>query len=593
MSLDQAPGTGGPRWLRGVLWSLLIAAGVYTLVRAVTLSVDTYDSHVYLYNASRLLGSPLAPLDDSRPWLLSVLHMPSVALARLFGPANVWLLRAPHLLNAAISLGAVAALIWLMRMVFPWWAALLGGVLFVANRCYVHYAANVLTDLGVTALCTLALALHLHGVKTRRARWFVLAGVTFGAAIGMKFTAPTFAITIAAVELGALVVFEPAPGRRFGRPRFRWDGRRAKWVAAEAAAVVATFVAIQVFVFTKLYGGLAWRRFQDAWSAAQKLRHTRYPGELWSDNVPMALTTMSAALLILCGLGLLVAARRPRRDDLPFAAGLAGVGGSMLFAIGHSEARYLLPVVPCVIYFALRAAEGAAALWERTRAGGARVLAGSAVAGVGLLVAGTVANGLAQVAEDHDPFFQKAFQGRAARALVAARPPGRPAFIMGYWHTLSPRLVGPVPQDEFWNTYHSSPFVFEYLFGEPFTLLPAHAGQYDAALDLLAHTVDGDALIRFDGVFYMTAGFPATPRAQQGFEVWKIHRKELPVENGRAIFPAGLSSEPWIMFWKTPEGAWSFFGLSTAKSGEPILMPPAAASTGAVTLLKIDIQRFD
>jgi hypothetical protein len=585
-----AAGDDVPRWLRLTLWSLLAAAAVYTVMRALALKVDLYDGYVYLYNATRLAGVPLARLDDSRPWLLSVLHLPVVALARLLGPANPWLLRGPHLLNAAISLGAVAALVWLMRMVFPRWVALLGGVLFVANRCYVHYAANVLTDLGVTGLCTLALALHLHAVRTRGARWFVLAGVTFGAAITMKFTAPTFAITIAAVELGALVVLEPAPGRRFGRPRFRWDGRRAGMVAAEVAAVVATFVAVQVFVFTRLYGGRAWRSFQEAWAAAQQLRHTRYPGELWSDNVPMAITTMSASLLILCGVGLIVAARRPRRDDLPFAAGLAGVGGSMLFAIGHSEARYLLPVVPCVIYFALRAAEGAAELWRGARPGATRAATGVAVGAVALLVGGTVANGLVQVADDHDPFFARDYQGRAGRALAAARPPGRPAFVMGYWHTLSAATPGPVPQDEFWNTYHSSPFVFEYLLGEPATLLPGHAGQYDAALDLLAQTKDGDALVRFDGGFFMTAGFPTTPRPNQGFEVWKIARKELPVENARATTPPG---GPWIMFWKAGPGAPSYFGISTATPGDPILLPPVAASADTVTLLRIDIQRFD
>lgn len=609
MSLDLAPGTGGPRWLRRVLWSLLIAAGVYTLVRAVTLTVDTYDSHVYLYNASRLLGSPLPPLDDSRPWLLSVLHMPTVAFARLFGPATTWLLRAPHLLNAAISLGAVAALVALMRQVLPSWLALLGGVLFVSNRCFIHYGANVLTDLGVTGLCVLSLTLHLQAVKTRRMRWFVLAGVAFGLAICMKFTAPTFAITIAAVELGALIQLQPVPGRRFGRPRFHFDKRRALGVGLEVLAGVAVVAVLEVFVFTRLYGGRGWARFQAAWATAQNLRSNTLPGESWRDNLHMAVATFSPWLLLLAAAGVVVALARPRRDDLPFAACLVGVGGALLFAIGHNEARYLLPVAPGVIYFALRASEAA---WAATR-----VRAGLAAAGAaGLLVLGSLANGAAQVAQDHDPFFGREFHGRATRALAAARPPGRPAFVMGYWQTLTPAAVGPVPQDEFWNTYHASPFVTEYLLGEPVKLLPGHAGKYDAALDLMAHTVDGDALVRFNDVFFMTAGFPKGPR-DQALEVWKIHRRELApsgpaghfgpapgsppdsgqgelrVEDGATRFSPRLAGGPWIMFGRRPDGGWTFIGESSGKPGETWTLPAPVAATDRIALLRVDISRFD
>ena len=70
---------------------------------------------------------------------------------------------------------------------------------------------------------------------------------------------------------------------------------------------------------------------------------------------------MSIPTLLMSLVGLLIAIFRMQDRDIPFLAWLIVIGGTIVFVIGHTEARYLLPAVPAILYFAIRGLEAAAA----------------------------------------------------------------------------------------------------------------------------------------------------------------------------------------------------------------------------------------
>jgi hypothetical protein len=539
-----------------------------------------------------------------------------VLVARLLGPGNPWLLRGPHLVSAAMSLGALAAVVWLLRLHFGKTLALLGGALFVAGRCYVHYCANTMTDLPVAGLCTLTLALHLHAVRKRKLRWFALAGVAFGAAISMKFTAAMFVVVIVGTELASLVRIIPTTRGR--RARFNPDLRRRLWLVAEGAVTAATFVALQAFVFERLYGQDAWAHYQGAFGGVVKLQSAALPGERWQDNLPMLVVTLSVPMLILAGAGALAALARPRRADVPFWAWVLGVGGGLVFGISHNETRYLLPLAPGVIYFAVRGAEGLLA------PGAARSGAWVGRAAVGVLVAGTLAAGARQLREDSDPIFYRDVYGPTIRALTARRP-GGPMYLVGWWQTLTPASPGPVVQDECWNTFHVFPLIVNYWLGQQVVHLGHNGTPQALSSELFTRMVDGDRMLRLDDDMFMTNAWHYGPR-DQSLQVWRMARRDfapaggdarapadaerlfvaapggadapaggalkLRLQGGRASVVAAPPDGPWWIFTRTPSRPWAYAGEWKPGSGPAALAFSDGADVDRVALFRVDVDHF-
>src|SRR5439155_2806979 len=129
------------------------------------------------------------------------------------------------------------------------------------------------------------------------------------------------------------------------------------------------------------------------------------PGESWRDDIGMTLAMTSAPTLLLAGLGLVLALAQRQDRDVPFFGWLAVVGGAIVVLIPHTEARYLLPAVPAIIYFAVRGAEyllrAAQAPWARS--------AGFRPAAITLAVvvlALVLRPGVEQALLDQDPVFR-------------------------------------------------------------------------------------------------------------------------------------------------------------------------------------------
>jgi hypothetical protein len=525
----------------GALLALLAVAAVYTVARAATLQVEYYDGFAYLHNASKLAGHDVSRYHDIRPPLLPLVQLPVVAVARALGPANPWLLRGPQLVSALLTIGTAAALFLLLRRSLGLTLALVGVVLFVGTRLFVRYGAHVMTDLPVTGLLALTAVLYARAADARQLRGYVLAGLAYGAAVSMKYTAAPFALVLAVCEVAHALRLGP-PGRRW-RLALRLDLRRWIGLCLLGASAVCLVLGLNALVFVRLYGeATGWLRFQLAVETASRGAAVGLPGESWRDNLAMAIEVMPAPLA-LGAIGVLAAAIRPRRSDVLFCAWLGIMGALLVFAVPHNEVRLLLPGVPPLLYFAARALGVVLSRWPPTGPS-ATVRRVAVAATVSAAVCASLATGVAQAWADGDSFFRTDIVRRAASvAATAVREQGRP-MLLGRVHTLSPDDPGPVPEDEYWNTFHLAHFVPEYLLGRQLDRLAVANGPLSELLPELADRVrDGDTVLRLDDLLYVTNEFPTGPLPRP-LEVWSFRRVELSRADGasRFVSPDGAVS---------------------------------------------------
>ena len=582
-----------------MLLALLVVGLGYTLHRCATLGVEYYDAYVYLNNASWMTGTDTVDYDVLRPPLLSLAQAPVVAVARAAGPANRWLLLGPHLESGVLTLLTVLAVFLLLRASCGRLPALLGAVLFVGTRYVVRYGAHVMADVPLAGLTAAAVALVCRAHQERRLGLYALAGVALGAAITMKYGAALLVPTLVVAEL-LLSVHRAGTGRY----RSSLDGRRAAGLALTLAVGAALFAALHAALYRALYPHEPWTQFVTAMTSAKSVVE-RMPGESWTDHGAMAMVMLSPPLLLLVVLGLALAVLRPEPRDAPFFAWLAVMGGGLVFLVGHNEARYLLPVVPAAIYFALRATTEVARRLAESPRPALRRAGRVALAG---FLALCLSGGVRQAWEDADPFFANDVQRRAAAALAgAARGQGR-LFVLGQRHTLFPPTRGPVPEDEYWNTFHYDPGIAAYFLGRRLNTLSTRndsAWNLRGALGILA--VDGDAVLRLEDRFYTTRTLP-TGRPHP-FEVWSIRRADLlPAPGDRFVsmdgsltgtvhddaggltfVPDRTLGELWLFAKRAPAGQTEFLASVRLQADTPAVVPAASArDIAALTLLRVD-----
>lgn len=588
------------------LVALVVVAAAYTLWRGFTLQVDYYDGYRYLANARRLLGDDQVSFDKIRPPLLALIQAPVVALARVGGPANPALVHGPHVLSALLSLLTALALFYLFEPACGRRAALFGTALFMSTRYFVRYGAHVMTDVATAGAAAAAVGWWTRARESHGLASYVVCGSALGCATAMKFSSVLLLPALAAAELIL------TPGSRTRGPTV--TGRRWVGLALAGATAAALFVIVEGFALWRVYGTGAWGEFRAAIQGARGAVDA-WPGESWRDYVPMLLTMVSPPVVMLAVTGMAIALWRPERRDAPFWTWLLLIGGSIVFFVGHNEARYLLPALPPFIYFAIRAVEPVTAFSQRpyARASTPGTSAVSLFAGFAVLV--TVANGLAQAWSDQDPVFRRDVQRRAA-ALAAAslRDDGR-LWILGKRHTLSTQDPGPVPQDEFWNTFHYERHVVEYFLGRSPRVLPVPNGTASTVTPRLATWVaDGDAILRLDDQNYYTKAFPPGP-IPRPLEVWSVRRMDFhatpdtpemlvdgagtsvrvePGTNGgELLFTADRALGDFSAFVVMSDGAEPrFVGNVRLSAGVPTSVPASAGRMPAsVVLLRVDVQK--
>ncbi len=526
------------RWLARALLIMVVLGAAYTLVRAFSLRTEYYDGYEYLANAARLTDQGAGSYDEIRPPLLALLQAPVVAAARAAGPAHLGLLIGPHLLASLLSLLTSAALFFLYRRPLGTTLALLGVVLFMGTRFYVRYGAFALTDLPATGAVAAAMALHAAAWQQRSLGRYALCGLAAGAALAVRYPAG-LALPALMLAEGLLVptscVFER---RRWFHLAF--DARRVLGVVIALVAAAAFCAAVMFVVYRTLHGEAAWQHLRAFDMKKISGVASAIPGEEPWDYLSMFATAVS---LPLCGAllaGLLMVLQRPQRRDLPFVAwGLVMVGGTIYFMV-HTEARYLAPALPALLYFPLRAAEAMLlplrARWARLRA----PTRGLAVVLLATLFGACLSAGARQIAADQDPYFTRdVARAAVAKMLQTRRDPGR-AVVFGRWHTLSLRDPGPFPEDDFWNTFHVGPRAVSYLAGKSLPNWSGTNGSTWTMRHLLGqNSLDGDAILRLDDTYYSTGRYPAVIHIPRAMELWNVNRIDLRPDGQGGRFVSG------------------------------------------------------
>jgi len=587
--------------------ALVVVLAAYTLWRGFTLEVDYYDGYRYLANARRLLGDDQVSFDKIRPPLLALLQAPVVAIARIGGPANPALVHGPHLLSALLSLLTALALFYLFEQPCGRRIALLGTLLFMTTRYFVRYGAHVMTDLVTAGAGAAAVGWWTRARESQSLPSYVLCGAALGCAMAIKFSSLLLFPALVAAEL----ILTPGPRDKPGAGRLTRTLHWRRWagLALSGTTAAALFLVVEGFVLWRVYGTGAWGEFRAAMQGARGAVDA-WPGESWRDYIPMLQTMVSPPLVVLAMVGMALALWRPERRDVPFWTWLLLIGGSIVFFVGHNEARYLLPALPPFIYFAIRAVESADAF-----ASTGRPAAGVALSLlVGFAVLGSVANGLAQAWSDQDPVFRRDVQRRAAALAAASLRDNGQLWILGKRHTLSAQEPGPVAQDEFWNTFHYERHVAEYFLGRSLRALPVPNGAAPAVIPRLAAWVaDGDAILRLDDLNYYTRAFPPglIPRP---LEVWSVRRMDLHgtadapemlvdgrgasvrVENGPGVgellFTADRSLGDFSAFVVMADGAEPrFVGSVRLSAGVPTSVLATSGMPSSLVLVRVDVQK--
>lgn len=414
-------------------------AFAYTVYRAWTLSIDYCDSFMYRQSAMRLWGYELEYF-DLRPPLLAMVLAPVIELARSAGAESAWLLRATALEAAFFSALSVIAIVWAMKRPIGLTAALFGAALFVANRFFIRYGAHVMTDIVTAGTISAAIAAYLAGRERRHLGWFLLSGLFLGMTALLRYNVMT-------VFPGLFV------GELFVTIR-RWRVNDRGYVGLMLACVVSLvlFVVVHRWVFELVYGDPSLDRFVRIYEQLSTGSAANRGGEEPWDYVSMSLTALGPVPLGLAAAGLLIAVVWFKDADGIFLGVLLALGGAVYLA-PHTEARYAIPLLPCIVYFAARSAEHVAThigtrLREWHWAG--RALAAAVVIAT---CAGAAHPGIAQAGLDHDPIFRTPAFFRVADAVRRSRS-GR-AWWNGMTTTLCPANQELFPEDDFFNVFHS------------------------------------------------------------------------------------------------------------------------------------------
>jgi len=218
-----------------------------------------------------------------------------------------------RLVIAAFGVGAVAASWWLGRVAYGRTAGLVAAAAVCVETIGVAYAHMAVTDVPMTALIAVSLALTVTG----RLEW---AGVAAGLAASAKYPGVFLVVPLVVAAWG------------------RW--RR---LAYSLGLAVVAFFATSPFVLVHP---------EQAWSDASRVQRLARDGWLGFEHDSFALFSFTGKLwdglgpaLVIAVLGLVLALRRRTRTDLILAAFVLAYVVDLLTIRAHFD-RYVLPLVP-------------------------------------------------------------------------------------------------------------------------------------------------------------------------------------------------------------------------------------------------------
>lgn len=445
-----------PGWAVRAIGALCAAAILHACYRAAVVDLEYFDGHSYLLGTKRLSGDATVGFTLLRPPLLSLLHAPGVWLAQQGAPANIWYGLAPHLTSLLLALLSALAVHFALAAALPARLALLGTAFLLTGRMFVRYAPFTMADLASMGWAALAIGCHLRGQARPRWRLDVGCGLAIGLAGATKYPL---------VAMGAVLVLAEL---LLALARRRLAPRRVAGLAVAGAVSFSALVAVMALCQVL---GFGWRSLPQLPAGLKQVATIlssvgAVGDETRWDHFRLLASTTAWPLLALALLGLGLAARQREERDLPFAAWLLGLGAIFVYTMRHNEARYLLPLVPAVLYFAVRAVE-----WCLRRLPASVPAAGAGAAVVGLALACSW-GGARQAWADRDPVFRAdAYRKAAARLLQLRQPGGRLRWVGGFSCLYPVRRV-PLPRDEFFDAFHFHGPTISYFVGEPASVIP-------------------------------------------------------------------------------------------------------------------------
>jgi hypothetical protein len=482
-----------PRFAIVVCGGLCALAALLALHRATQVRIEYYDGHAYLNNAHRMAGNKSLSFDRTRPPLTSLLQVPAALLAKAGPPAGVRHALGPHLTATLVALASALAVFFLLRQGgFPGPLALVGLLFLLWGRLFVRYASLTMADLPSVGAVALALGLYLRAVQHRRLTDYLWCGLAVGLAGACKFPLLVLGAVPVATELMLLI-----------RQR-AWSGRRLVSLVLLCLAAGVSFVAVAGLCFKLAFGSPLPPAIRSLWGHFDVLVPAAMAGESRVDLLVMLPEAAAWPVLALGLVGLALAVRRPRDTDLAMLAALVILGLAFGKSMAHNETRYLYPLLPVLLYFAVR---GLAWMVDRLPAAHER---GLLMVSVSLM---SLWGGLQQAWADADPVFFADTQRKSLLALLEARKPGGRLLWLRDFTCLYPQRRLPMPHDEYFDSFHANRNSLGHLLAEP--LLP---------LATFRDARDGDAALE-PGPLCYSLTLPSTPAAP--WRVSAVRRRPL------------------------------------------------------------------
>jgi hypothetical protein len=540
------------RSARRTLQLLVGVALVYTFHRALVLRVEYFDGYEYLANARALLGDRLFGYQWIRPPFVPLVQLPAMALSRASQPAAAVRIVAPHVTAALVSLVSALAVFWLFERVFARDFAILGTLLFVGGRYFIRYGAHAMADIPSAGWAAAIVAAYLGARSRRSLGAYALCGAALGAGVLTKFPLAMLGLVLLAAEVSSAL-----------RAR-RFEARLWLGLVIAATVSVVGFLSVMVVLWLVISGPGTLEFLPNSLLMLGRMGPTlgRQAGESWRDwgeLLPVMLTMPTLALALF---GLWLGMTQPEDRDLVFFVWLALMGGSTVFLVAHNEARYLLPTVPAILYFAVRGAETLVGLFRQRAESMSPVLRAVCLAsGLGVLAA-TLAGGAHQAWLDRDPVFFSDLERRASARLLEHRRGDGHLLWCGNWYTIAPREPVMMREDDFFNIFHFAPPVATYFIDEPVDLL---LGPYATPeeLALSPRVRDGDAILRGADELFATRTIPA--EGVPPIEIWSVRQLVLVPDgkdgvvttpDGTATVRLGVTGDARTVRSEQPLGSW-------------------------------------
>lgn len=425
---------------------------------AVHLRIDYFDSYESLVDARMLAFQDVGWYGLLRPPLAPVLELPAAIVARLSGSPQIGL-AVSHLEAVAL----LAALLWVSFALFRLYldraiaaAATLGLGL---NALIIHQGPLAEADIPGALFLTAGLYLYLRAEQSERpARRYVAAGALLGAAMCSRFQLiPVPFLVIGLSEL----VRVAAASIEARKPVLTVAGLRTKLVALGYLPLLILFL-VPVLIYQR--AGLASFATAPLLFIVELSQNVHTDRGLHADpiqNYRYLVETAGWPVLALAAAGFVQGVWSRLPGTRVMGVWFLSFFVLQTYLITNKEARYLMPALPPLYFFAGRGMQLVAETVARRQGQLASV---TAVVLVGLAIPGWIA--FREAAKFTDPIYTSTYEASVSESVVGMAG-NRPVHWVGPPYPLHPRDYYFDGDDKYTSIFHYYDHVVYYWTGHP------------------------------------------------------------------------------------------------------------------------------